>query len=262
MSDTPRTKAWFIKEIRDSLTGLTPEYIQEVVSDFEEHFDAGLQNGESEEEICIRLGDPKAIGEQLRQEASQTAEEETNARGQEQAASVSPSPEPRRQFSPPPFPEGTAPKGPPPATNQSPPSPPPPRISELPAGAQNSGGCLRSFVMFCLLGFFNLVFVLTPWIAAAAALFSMWIAAAALILSGIVCIAVGIIAPFTMFDWIALATPLSYFNAIMAGIALITGGILLFYAITLLNKGFYKLTARYIKWNCKAIGYRMEAYVL
>ena len=37
-------------------------------------------------------------------------------------------------------------------------------------------------------------------------------------------------------------------------VALITGGILLFYAITLLNKGFYKLTARYIKWNFKAIG--------
>ena len=49
-----------------------------------------------------------------------------------------------------------------------------------------------------------------------------------------------------VFDWITLATPLSYFNAIMAEIALISGGILLFYAITLLNKGFYKLTARYL----------------
>ena len=108
--------------------------------------------------------------------------------------------------------------------------------------------------MFCFLAFFNLVVVLGPWIGVAAVLFSMWIVAISLILSGVIRIATGIIAPFMLFDWITLTTPLSYFNAIMAGIALISGGILLFYAITLLNKGFYKLTGRYLRWNCKAIG--------
>ena len=144
--------------------------------------------------------------------------------------------------------------GPPPFTTQGPPPPPPPIRTASSANGSRSGGCLRQLVMFCVLAFFNLVVVLGPWIGVAAVLFSMWFVALALILSGILCIAAGIIAPMMVFDWITLYTPLSYFNAIMAGIALISGGILLFYAITLLNKGFYKLTARYLHWNCKAIG--------
>lgn len=235
MCDTPHTKAWFMSEMQTSLAGLPSEYIQEVLSDFEEHFDAGLLNGESENEICVRLGDPKTIGEQLRQEAVQSGADVIET------------------LETPPLTEYPRPSTPP-FTNQNPPPPPPPIKTASSANASSSGGCLRQLVMFCVLAFFNLVVVLGPWIGVAAVLFSMWVVAIALILSGIICIAAGIIAPLMEFDWITLTTPLSYFNAIMAGIALISGGILLFYAITLLNKGFYKLTARYLHWNCKAIG--------
>ena len=248
MCDTPHSKAWFMSEMQKSLAGLPSEYIREVLSDFEEHFDAGLLNGESEDEICVRLGDPKTIGEHLRQEAVQSGADAIETH------ETLPSTEPPRPSAPPPTSGQTPRQGPPPFTNQAPPPPPPPVKAASPANASKPGGCLRRLVMFCFLAFFNLVVVLGPWIGVAAVLFSMWIVAISLILSGVICIATGIIAPFMLFDWITLTTPLSYFNAIMAGIALISGGILLFYAITLLNKGFYKLTGRYLRWNCKAIG--------
>ncbi|MBC8543147.1 DUF1700 domain-containing protein [Bianquea renquensis] len=248
MCDTPHTKAWFMSEMQKSLAGLPSEYIREVLSDFEEHFDAGILNGESEDEICVRLGDPKIIGEQLRQEAVQSGADVTEP---SETPPLTAQPRP----STPPLISGQTPRqGPPPFTNQGPPPPPPPIRTASSANGSRSGGCLRQLVMFCVLAFFNLVVVLGPWIGVAAVLFSMWFVAIALILSGILCIAAGIIAPMMVFDWITLYTPLSYFNAIMAGIALISGGILLFYAITLLNKGFYKLTARYLHWNCKAMG--------
>ncbi|MFR5070764.1 MAG: HAAS signaling domain-containing protein [Bianqueaceae bacterium] len=112
MCDTPHTKAWFMSEMQKSLAGLPSEYIREVLSDFEEHFDAGILNGESEDEICVRLGDPKIIGEQLRQEAVQSGADVTEP---SETPPLTAQPRP----STPPLISGQTPRqGPPPFTNQ------------------------------------------------------------------------------------------------------------------------------------------------
>lgn len=55
------TRDEFIKNLRGSLKRLPPEEIEDIVYDYEEHFQIGLSKGKTEEEISKELGDPKVI---------------------------------------------------------------------------------------------------------------------------------------------------------------------------------------------------------
>lgn len=62
------TRADFIAQLRKALTGLAPQYIDEIVADYEAHFSEGLAAGRSEADVAQALGDPQRLGRELRAE--------------------------------------------------------------------------------------------------------------------------------------------------------------------------------------------------
>ena len=56
----------YINKLRISLQGLPNSEIQDILSDYEEHFGIGISKGKSEEEISNELGDPKEVAEGYR----------------------------------------------------------------------------------------------------------------------------------------------------------------------------------------------------
>ncbi|MCG8570103.1 MAG: DUF1700 domain-containing protein [Spirochaetes bacterium] len=54
----------FITALRSELRGLPEAEINEILYDYEEHFRIGLENGQTEEEICRKFGDVKDIARQ------------------------------------------------------------------------------------------------------------------------------------------------------------------------------------------------------
>jgi len=59
----------FIRRLREGLKGMPPADLEEVVSDYEAHFDAAAAEGRSEEEVADALGNPSRTARELRLEA-------------------------------------------------------------------------------------------------------------------------------------------------------------------------------------------------
>ncbi|MFA4995580.1 MAG: DUF1700 domain-containing protein [Patescibacteria group bacterium] len=59
-------KEQFIKKLRGSLKSLPESEVEDIISDYEEHFRAGKESGRSENEIAKSLGEPSSIARQLR----------------------------------------------------------------------------------------------------------------------------------------------------------------------------------------------------
>lgn len=53
----------FIDKLRINLQGMPAAELQDILSDYEEHFDIGLSKGKTEEEISKELGDPRDIAD-------------------------------------------------------------------------------------------------------------------------------------------------------------------------------------------------------
>ena len=49
------TKLEYMQYVREKLQGYDREFVEEILENYEEHFEAGLKNGRSEEEICEEL---------------------------------------------------------------------------------------------------------------------------------------------------------------------------------------------------------------
>ena len=60
------TRAEFLSRLRLNLGGLPKEKIDEVIADYESHFQEGLSAGRSEEEVAAALGDPQRLARELR----------------------------------------------------------------------------------------------------------------------------------------------------------------------------------------------------
>lgn len=56
----------FISNLRFNLQGTNSSEVEDILSDYEEHFDIGLSKGKTEEEISKELGDPKDIAKSYR----------------------------------------------------------------------------------------------------------------------------------------------------------------------------------------------------
>jgi uncharacterized membrane protein len=56
----------YIGRLRTFLQGLPIEEIQDILSDYEEHFDIGISKGKTEEEIASELGDPREVAQGYR----------------------------------------------------------------------------------------------------------------------------------------------------------------------------------------------------
>ena len=63
------TRADFLYLLRRGLEGLPEHQIKELVADCESHFEEGMAQGRSEEEIAAALGDPSRLARELRAEA-------------------------------------------------------------------------------------------------------------------------------------------------------------------------------------------------
>lgn len=60
------TRNEYINALDRYLGNISSEEKQEILYDYQEHFTIGLENGQTEEQICMELGDPKTIARQYR----------------------------------------------------------------------------------------------------------------------------------------------------------------------------------------------------
>ncbi|HEV7227126.1 DUF1700 domain-containing protein [Brevundimonas sp.] len=67
------TRAEFISRLKKGLVGLSAPAADEIVQDYEAHFDAGAADGRSEAEVAAALGDPDRLARELRAEAGARA---------------------------------------------------------------------------------------------------------------------------------------------------------------------------------------------
>lgn len=56
----------YISTLKFNLQGLPIDEVQDILSDYEEHFEIGISKGKSEEEITSELGDPKEVAQGYR----------------------------------------------------------------------------------------------------------------------------------------------------------------------------------------------------
>lgn len=62
------TRSEFIAALRRGLAGFGAARTNDIIADYESHFDEGLASGRSEEEIAAALGDPARLARELRAE--------------------------------------------------------------------------------------------------------------------------------------------------------------------------------------------------
>ena len=65
-----RTKNEYMQELARHIRSLPEQDRRELLADYEEHFEAGRQNGKKEEEICRSLGTPKSVAQEIRGHAA------------------------------------------------------------------------------------------------------------------------------------------------------------------------------------------------
>jgi uncharacterized membrane protein len=63
------TRADFMARLRRGLVGLPTSVAQDIINDYETHFEDGAQAGRSEAEVSAALGDPDRLGRELKAEA-------------------------------------------------------------------------------------------------------------------------------------------------------------------------------------------------
>lgn len=71
-------KKEFIDKLKIHLQGMPESEIQDILSDYEEHFDIGISKGKSEEEIAKELGDPIDIAESYKTSYKNTNSNDSN----------------------------------------------------------------------------------------------------------------------------------------------------------------------------------------
>lgn len=181
----------FLNQLRHSLNGLSEDEINDIIQDYEEHFEIGLSKGKSEEEIPRELGNPKDIAKNY---INSSVENNIN--------------------------------------------------KPVNTNTVNSG---RKLILFILLGLFNLIIVLGPYLGIIGILLGVFALA-----FGFFFIGIGILfgAPFVAFGNIQQFHILTVFSFSIGFIAL---GILVFILSIYLAKLLYKLTVKYVRWNIDVI---------
>ena len=118
----------------------------------------------------------------------------------------------------------------------------------------STGNILRAVVAVISLGFFNLVFVLGPFLGLVGVLIGLFAAASGLIVAGlgvlISALAFPVVGPFLSIPSFLMANPL---GLIALAIGLTSLGLLLFIGMCYLSKLFYLVTVKYLKMNIRII---------
>lgn len=69
------TKREYMQQLSRALEGYEQGFVQEILESYEEHFEAGLKSGRSEEEICRELGDIEELLREMGDEVEFKKEE-------------------------------------------------------------------------------------------------------------------------------------------------------------------------------------------
>lgn len=110
----------------------------------------------------------------------------------------------------------------------------------------SAGNIFRAVFAAGLLGFFNLVFVLAPFICVVAVLFSFFVVAFCIAASGILFFVVSLLSPFFP-QTIDMGT--NFLFASSASVAVTCFGMLFFIGMCYAVKYFFKWTISYLRWN-------------
>lgn len=180
-------KKEFIKELKNHLKHLQKEELDEIVADYEEHFQIGSEEGRSEKEIVKSLGKPKTIAKHVKAEhLVKKAEDETSTKS-----------------------------------------------------------VLRAVLASLGLGFFNLVFVLGPFLGIVGVLIGITGAGLGLTIGGIGAL-------FFLLTGIA-TSGISLKASFFISIGITTLGLLILIANFYIARFFGKLVLKYLKLNLKII---------
>lgn len=124
--------------------------------------------------------------------------------------------------------------------------------STVEKAVENSSGknVFKALLAAVTLSFFNLVIVLGPFIALVGVLIGLYAASISMALAGLFSIFAIIFMPFIPFNMTVGINPIA---AIFLCIGVACLGTLFFIGNCYLTKVFYKLTAKYLKWNMQVI---------
>ncbi len=182
----------FLKVLSSNLGNISTTDKKEIIADYEEHFDIGLKNNKSEEEICELLGNPKSIAKQYKMDMM--------IKEAEKSRSIS--------------------------------------------------GIIKAIIASLGLGFFNIVFLLGPFIGLVAVLISLFAAGFSITISGVFIFFAAIIQPFVSSIFFIGINPVI---AIFLSIGTTAFGLLFLIGDCFLAKYFYIGTIKYLKFNLKII---------
>ena len=181
-------KKEFLNKLSAYLEGIQKDDREDILSDFEEHFEVGLDKGRTEEDLADSLGDPIVLARQLKAGALVKKAEETTS-----AANIT-----------------------------------------------------RAVFASLGLGFFNLIFILGPFIGIIGVLAGLFAAAIGVTAGGIASFFASIFGPlFPEYFNIPINPAVGIFGSV--GVACF--GILFFIGNVYLAKILYRLFIRYIRFN-------------
>lgn len=119
------------------------------------------------------------------------------------------------------------------------------------ASTPPSNNALRAFLLLIALGFFNLVFVLGPYLGIVGVLIGFWAAAAGITIGGIGAFIMTLLAP--VFPNFINISGLSYPFVFSVSIGLTCAGLLFAIGDFYLTRWFFNISVRYLKWNIDTI---------
>lgn len=233
------TKNEYIKRLKEKLIHLPLDQVDDILYDYEEHFQIGIENGKTEDEIAIELGKPEMIAAQYRYSQVlndlEMSEDTMESRLRRKYANL--------------MDEGYTDRWNGNAYSN-------PRSTANPHSAKKKRRpfkLVRAMLTAIGLGFFNIVFVLGLYLGVIGVLIGLFVASIALSISGIVVLFYGV---FPFVPGIASSLIPSIYTSLMlisGGLAMIAGGTL---AILLLYRGavgMYNWTLRYLRTNLNII---------
>lgn len=183
----------YLETLATCLQGLPNDEIEDILSDYKEHFHIGLSKGKSEEEISKELGKPEDIAKNYISSSNKNSEK---------------------------------------------------HYSENLKTTNEMG---RKILLLLLLGFFNLVVVLGPYLAIIGILIAIYGIGAGFIFGGI-----GLLFGLPLSFIRPIPTP-HFLTSLGFGVGLISLGVLAIILAIYLSKIIYRLTIKYIGWNIDII---------
>ncbi|MBF9016891.1 MULTISPECIES: HAAS domain-containing protein [unclassified Oceanispirochaeta] len=119
-----------------------------------------------------------------------------------------------------------------------------------------AGNVFKAVVASFSLGFFNIVFVLGPYLGLAGVMIGLWGTSVSLMLSGLICSLAVIFRPLILIFIPFMTYPVGFginLALFLAGIALFSLGSLAVIGMTKISKLFYRGTVKYLQSNLKII---------